>query len=104
MNSTIIKEDDGNVIYINNVGERFALAEAVTPIGPMRSKRTHDIIVCFKLKDHGDYEFADSDAPVKWFMGATFIDDYFDVNSSCHAMAVSDLLESCKYNLDVGER
>ena len=101
MNGTIIKDADNSVIYINNIGERFMLTEAMSPLGPARAKESYDIVVGFKLRAYDGYEFADCDAPIKWFMGAGFIDDYFDANSSCHDLAAADLLESCRNNFDV---
>lgn len=84
----IYRSIDDDLIYVNNLGKEYILAEAVNPA--MTSRGTYDIIVALPINEDG--EFGNEDA--KWFAGAFDLEEYLKGKNS-------DFLDSCKDFLDV---
>ena len=92
--SYLYKDENSDLIYVNNKGNKFLLAEAKSPI----ENGTYDIIVAFKIYfDQEENINMFTGDPAAWFFGAFFgIDDYLNGNDS-------SLLESCKDYLNEKE-
>lgn len=83
-----------DIIYTNNVGRQYLLAEAVMPLG-CNKHGTYDIIVAFpqRYDEEDGLVVFDCDAPVKWFCDGMSVRDFFSGKNR-------DLLDSCASFLD----
>lgn len=95
MKSILYKNDSGDLVYMNNIGESWILTEA----RDFFEHKTYDIVVAFKMCEETDSDFCgwfDPDTPPVWFCGASFVDPHLECGNT-------ELLECCHNYLDKKE-